>query len=195
MGGREVTAGGGLCVSRQVKPATEMGIDFSKYYSLEEYLFNEVRVNFEKRGYLTSEEFFCIVIWKAVRAKTLILRKLLAKNQPLDVTVRQLTSDLVMANSSQDKLSLLLDKWKFRLPMASAILTVLYPDDFTIYDVRVCASLNIKDFSGCKSQIDQYFNYFLPKIKNVRNGKTLRENDKFLWGQSFYNDLKIFLNV
>ena len=26
-------------------------------------------------------------------------------------------------------------RWKFRLPTASAILSVLYPDMFTIYDV------------------------------------------------------------
>jgi hypothetical protein len=32
----------------------------------------------------------------------------------------------------------LLTKWGFRLPTASAILAVLYPDKFTVYDIRVC---------------------------------------------------------
>lgn len=32
--------------------------------------------------------------------------------------------------------------------MASAILTVLYPNDFTVYDIRVCDEL--KDFHGLK---------------------------------------------
>lgn len=34
----------------------------------------------------------------------------------------------------------------FRLPMASAIATVLYPNDFTVYDIRVCEMLG--DFHG-----------------------------------------------
>ena len=36
---------------------------------------------------------------------------------------------------------ILIEDWAFRLPMASAILTVLYPDSFTVYDIRVCSEL------------------------------------------------------
>ena len=36
-------------------------------------------------------------------------------------------------------------KWAFRLPTASAILTVLYPDVFTVYDRRVCKVLGAFD--------------------------------------------------
>jgi len=41
--------------------------------------------------------------------------------------------------------------------MASAILTVLYPDDFTVYDYRVIEQLGIKDIRDRKNQIKQYF--------------------------------------
>jgi len=34
-----------------------------------------------------------------------------------------------------------LTKWGFRLPTASAILAVLYPDTFTVYDKRACDAL------------------------------------------------------
>jgi len=35
-------------------------------------------------------------------------------------------------------------EWDLALPMASAILSVCWPDDFTVYDYRVCES--VKDF-------------------------------------------------
>ena len=34
--------------------------------------------------------------------------------------------------------------WKLRLPTASAVLTVLYPEDFTVYDQRVCKMLDMQ---------------------------------------------------
>ena len=46
---------------------------YLKYYFLEDYLFNDVNKNFQRRGYLTPEEFFAIVIWKRNASKTKIL--------------------------------------------------------------------------------------------------------------------------
>ncbi|MGJ9384908.1 hypothetical protein [Salipaludibacillus sp. CF4.18] len=43
--------------------------------------------------------------------------------------------------NAKEKLRYVMKAWDFRLPMATAILTVLYPDDFTVYDVRVCEQL------------------------------------------------------
>jgi hypothetical protein len=57
---------------------------------------------------------------------------------PIDTAVRNVTQDIAQATSPQDKLKVLLSAWGFLLPMASPILTVLYPNDFTVYDVRVC---------------------------------------------------------
>ncbi len=39
------------------------------------------------------------------------------------------------------RLEVLMTEWKFRLPMATAILTVLYPTEFSVYDIRVCGQL------------------------------------------------------
>jgi hypothetical protein len=38
---------------------------------------------------------------------------------------------------------ILMRDWGLRLPMASAILTVLFPEEFTVYDQRVCGSLSV----------------------------------------------------
>src|SRR3989344_4900183 len=111
-------------------------MDFIKYYFLEDYLFKEVRNNFQKRGYLTAEEFFCIVIWKSNRAKTKIKKKLLGFGD-LTAQIKKMTSEIFNEADNRKKLKILFKEWRFSLPMATAILTVLYPDDFTIYDVRV----------------------------------------------------------
>lgn len=166
-------------------------LNYLKYYFIEDYLFREVRKNFKNNGYLSPEEFFCIIIWKSNRAKTAIKRKLL-KLGSLRGIVRKLTSEIFHATGTKQKLELLIKDYKFSLPMASAILTVLYPDDFTVYDVSVRRQLKIRDFAGRQNQIERYFAEFLPSVKKIQ-GKSLRNKDRYLWGKSFYEDLMEFL--
>jgi hypothetical protein len=52
-----------------------------------------------------------------------------------------IAADLHGAIDPEQQLGLLLTKWGFRLPTATAILAVLYADTFTIYDIRVCNRL------------------------------------------------------
>lgn len=169
-----------------------MKLDYSKYYFLEGYLFDEITNNFRKRKYLTPEEFFCIVIWKANRAKSKIKNKILKKKGSLEGNIKRLTEKIYKTRNNEEKLRILLEGWGFGLPMATAILTVLYPDDFSIYDIRVRNQLGIKDFSGRKDKIKKYFNEFLP-IVTKQVGKSLRDKDKYLWGKDFYNALVKFI--
>ena len=168
-------------------------MDLIKYYFLEDYLFKEVKNNFYKHRYLTPEEFFCIVIWKSNRAKTAIKSKLL-KFGNLRKTVEKLTNEIFHTRGNKHKLELLVKSWKFSLPMAAAILTVLYPKEFTMYDVRVRGQMSIhKDFAGHENQVERYFDEFLPKVRKMGRGKDLRNKDRYLWGKSFYEDLEKFL--
>ena len=100
-------------------------MNYLKYYYSEDYLFGEVKNNFQKRGYLTPEEFFCIVIWKANRAKSKIKFKILRSGVNLEQSVRKLTNEIFRESNNIEKLRILLENWKFNLPMATAILTVL----------------------------------------------------------------------
>jgi hypothetical protein len=59
----------------------------------------------------------------------------------MDSAVCELTKGVAERSERADKLRYLLADWGFRLPMATAILTVLYPEEFTVYDTRVCALL------------------------------------------------------
>jgi hypothetical protein len=114
-------------------------VDYKKYYNLESYLLTKVKDNFKRNGFLTTEEFFCIIIWKANRSKSKIRTKLqkLFKTKDNNEMVKKLTQSLSCAQTPKEKLKYLMTECGFRLPMASAILTVLYPEEFTVYDVRV----------------------------------------------------------
>ena len=162
-------------------------MDYKKFYNLEEYLFREVGPLFRESSTLSVEDFFCIVIWKANRAKTNIKKKL-SKTTTLSESIRQIISDLVKAKEPEEKLDILVKKWKFGLPMATAILTVLYPKEFTVYDYRVREQLGLSNIYSVK----KYFKDFLPMVKKYADSRneSLRESDKELWGKSFFGDLQ-----
>lgn len=168
-------------------------IPFSKFAYLENYIFSEVRNNFHSRCYLIPEEFFCIVIWKSNRAKGKI-KNLLLRSGSLEAVIKNITKQIHDEKDNKKKLKNLIEKWKFRLPMASSILTVLYPKDFSIYDYRVIEQIGMNDFKDRKNQIERYFSEFLPKVQECGLGESLRDKDKYLWGKSFYNSLLKFLN-
>lgn len=172
-------------------------MDYAKYSNLENYLFKEVSKNFHERGFLTKEEFFCIVIWKANRAKSKIAKKL-EKTAPLDISIKNLTSTIYNSPSNKDKLAVLMNDYGFYLPMSSAILSVLYQDYFSVYDVRVCDMLKLEfktdKFHKLKNWTFErlwpaYLEY-LKKTIEITGKANYREADKYLWGKSFYEQLK-----
>jgi hypothetical protein len=172
--------------------------DYLKYYHLETYLFETVRKRFHDVGGLGAFDFFCIVVWKANRAKSKVARKLI-KHDPqgritLDPIVAELTASLFKAKEDKERLRILVEDWGFRLPMASAILTVLWPDDFTVYDQRVCNELQDFHSIGNKSNFDKLWLAYLEFKESVEagapHGLQLRDKDRHLWGKSFHNQLR-----
>jgi hypothetical protein len=156
-----------------------------------------VRENFLNQGYLSALDFFCIIIWKSNRAKSKIAKKLLAQKQGeenLDEVVRDLTAGLAHQTNPKEKMRYLLEDWKFRLPMASAILSTLYPEDFTIYDVRVCGILgNFNNLGNCIDFDKLWCGYLKFKtaiVEATPDELNLRDKDRYLWGKSFYEQLK-----
>lgn len=165
-------------------------------YHLEEYLFKTVGPTFQIKGELSAFEFFCIVIWKANRAKSKIALKLLAfdkKNRrDLDSIIRNLSRSLHSV-PEKEKLRILVEDWGFKLPMATAILTVLWPDDFTIYDFRVCSTLgkhhNLLNRTKFENLWKGYEEFKSDVEASTPATLSLRDKDKFLWGESFKNQL------
>ena len=67
-------------------------VDYQSFYHLESYLERTVKARFERDGELSGFDFFCIVIWKANRAKTKVATRLLrATSNDLDGAARELT--------------------------------------------------------------------------------------------------------
>ncbi len=169
-------------------------LDYHQYYDIESYLFNIVRCRFAEQHCLSAFDFFCIVIWKANRAKSKIARKLLAGGHvDLDTAVHELTAGLAQQPTAKDRLRYLWETWQFRLPMASAILTVLYPEEFTIYDVRVCDMLggfhNLYNLTRFENLWDGY-EAFKRQVNDMSPKElTLRDKDRYLVGKSFYEQL------
>jgi hypothetical protein len=171
--------------------------DYLKYYHLEKYLFNDVSNHFRTDGHITAFDFFCIVIWKANRSKSKIANRLLDKKlgqENLDSAAKVLTSAIFKAESSKQRLEIIMKTWGFRLPMASAILTVLYPDEFTVYDVRVCEMLQAFKDVQHKSHFDDIWCGYEKYVQTVKNGvieqAALRDKDRWLWGKSFASQLE-----
>lgn len=160
--------------------------EYLKYYFLEDYLFGEVNKNFKKRGYLTPEEFFAIVIWKSNRAKTTVKRGIKKSGK----SIKAVMSAVAKAKTPEQKLDILTALPGIGIPMASAILTVCYPNDFTIADYRACASLkefSIKIDGNPTARVDSYFEY-LNACKRLakKHNLSLRDFDRVLWGRDFY---------
>lgn len=106
----------------------------------------------------------------------------------MEAICRTLTASLYNAPNHKERLRLLMKDWKFALPMASAILTVCWPEDFTVYDRRVRERLvdfpelnNLTDFE----EIWEGFNEYKAKVSEIAPAKlSLRDKDRYLWGKS-----------
>jgi len=180
----------------QVQPEqVAPGADCIQFYTLESYLFNTVHRRFAHQGYLGAFDFFCIVIWKANRAKTKVAKRLLSNTtKTLDEVVVELTKAIAAQPTPKERMSLLMfGDIRFRLPMASAILTVLYPEEFTVYDYRVCETVggfrNLTNLTNIDRLWEGYGAFMSAVISNSPAGLSLRNRDRYLWGKSFRDQL------
>lgn len=169
-------------------------IDPLYYYNLESYLFEQVSKRFQEDGSIGAFDFLSIVIWKANRAKTKIAKRLLANSDSLEEAARKLTSLLYEAKSDEERLAILMSCYGFLLPMASSILSVFWPERFTVYDIRVCEELRDFDWVGNLSKQskvwDGYLKYRTAVIEATPTELTLRDKDRYLWGRSAASQLK-----
>src|ERR1019366_230493 len=112
-------------------------IDYRDFYHDEEYLLG-VGERFRQTGEIEPADFYMILVWKANRAKNYHRNRLKDKAGTFQAAVSTIASQLFSSTNEKQQLEILLEKWGFALPTASAILTILYPTHFTIYDYRVC---------------------------------------------------------
>ena len=173
-------------------------VDYRKYYHLERYLFENVGPGFAETGKVSPTDFYLIIVWKANRAKSRIRKRLDKQKGGFSAAVSTIAERLRATPGARERLEILMKDWGFRLPMATAILTVLYPTNFSVYDVRV--SQQLKDFHklgqwGFSDRLWKEYQGYLRAVTSAAPKKlSLRDKDRYLWGRSFFegveNDLR-----
>lgn len=165
-------------------------VDYRKFSYLEDYLFSEVSPRFAETGEISPPDFYMIVIWKANRAKTKVRDRLGRREGGFAGAVQSMAAALCTSTSPKQKLGIVMRDWGFLLPMASAILTVLYPEEFSVYDVRVCDQLERFHELAHRKFSDRLWSDYLEFLAAVTDagpdGLSLRDKDRYLWGRSFY---------
>lgn len=164
--------------------------DYLKIYDLECYLFSEVGPRFAEAGKIHPADFYMIIIWKSNRAKTKIRDRLNKKEGNFAAAVKKIAGSLHASDGPKRQLEVLMKEWSFRLPMASAILTVLYPNEFSVYDIRVCEQLGEFKRLSDRQFSDRLWNdyqNFLKAVNDAVPGElNLRDKDRYLWARSFH---------
>lgn len=180
--------------------ASNVDVDYLGYYDSERFLFEVVGPSFRATGQIRPEEFFLILIWKANRAKSKQLKRLIQiENCGFPEAVARICAAISNAETPADKLAVLMKRWRFRLPTATAILSVFYPDDFTVYDYRACEQLKL---FGCTEPFEKlehlsvgtvwpgYERFTRAVTDMVPDQKSLRGKDRYLWGKSLYEEIQ-----
>jgi thermostable 8-oxoguanine DNA glycosylase len=171
-------------MKKMIRPTITEVKAYSKFADLEQYLFGEVHDNFLKNHFLSPLEFYSIVIWKSNRSKTLVKKGLGTVK-----AIEQLTREIYLEDNLVKKVDQLVKIKGIGYPIASAILSVCYPDDFTVVDYRAKATLkrlNQRIQGDPTSETNAYLDYVtkcraFAKECNI----SLRILDKYLWGYDF----------
>ncbi len=170
---------------------------YLEYYDIETYLFSKLHRRFHRDRCLYAFDFFSIVRWKSNRARAQILKGLKERCSNLDQAVRCVTREIHEAEDHENRLKNLMGVRGVGLAMATAILAVLYPDDFTVYDTRVCKQLKrcgLGRFSNLGNRSAEtiwegYKEYRGAVRKAAPEGLGLRDMDRWLWARDMVHDL------
>lgn len=169
-------------------------VDYLKFYDDEDYLIS-IGESFRATGHIEPADFYMMLIWKANRAKNRHrdrLKRLVDGSFP--DAVSEIASALHASANRKQRLQILMEKWEFALPTATAILTLLYPDEFTVYDYRVCDEVGLP-YNPQPSFSDQLWHRY-EEFQAAVMGATpkditnLRDRDRFLIGRSFRKQLE-----
>jgi hypothetical protein len=139
---------------------------------LEERLLTEVSDGIAARAFLTRDDLMQVGRWKSSRSADHLERN-------SDQDIEELTR-LALVSPDRLKERVLCLLRGVGPPVASAILTVAYPERFTVMDVRVLEVLHT--FGELRSRTPHYYDYLLRcHALAARAGCGLRALDRALW--------------
>jgi len=164
--------------------------DYLKFYDDEQYLLEEVSSRFHDTGQITAADFYMLLIWKANRAKNYHRDRLksMVPSGMFQDAVNEIAASLRKIVEEKERLRLLMVSWGFSLPTASAILTILYQEEFTVYDYRVREELGSRKDLSQRVFSDELWSEYEEFREMVRAATpthlSLRDKDRFLMGRS-----------
>jgi hypothetical protein len=167
--------------------------DYRKFYDDETYLL-DAGSHFRETGQLDAADFYMLLMWKANRAKNYHRKRMKRQAGSFDAAVAAIAVDIHRAADGKGRLQVLMDKWLFALPTATAILALLYPDEFTVYDWRVCGELPGQSYKPWRAFSDGLWNSYQAFVRSViqatPRGLSLRDKDRYLIGRSIRKELE-----
>jgi hypothetical protein len=185
----------GSAAAEPAAPPSETG--YQAYHYLEGYLFGTVTPRFASEGSLGAFDLFCIVRWKAEHTEGKVARQFIDRSGVADLegAARRLTTGVAQEPKARERMRYVVSKG-FRLPLASAILTVLYPEEFMVYDPRLCGQLpegadfhNLANVRNFERLWDGYQAYLEAVREATPAHLSLRHREGYLWGKAFYEQL------
>jgi len=153
--------------------------------------FNQASRVIKQRGYLLKKEFQSICEWKTLRQR----RKYELNDE--DKIKEASSKAMDHRQSTEEKVIALRSLKGVGVPVASALLTVIYPEDFCVIDYRAWRALiwlsspKIEEYEGYSLLLDKvrksddlgsYMEY-LGKVRNIakHNQMTARKIEMALW--------------
>jgi hypothetical protein len=144
------------------------------HYPGEDHLFSVIGAAVRSRGEYTRDELLQVGRWKSARATSS-----LAKNS--DELVAAVTRT-ALAAPTLIKHRVLTILSGVGVPMASALLTIWKPEEFTVIDVRAISTLRAAGLLGPGADLPPYVQYLdLCRRLSMDNGADLRSLDRALW--------------
>jgi hypothetical protein len=112
-----------------------------------------------ERGHLTYDEFYAICCWKEPRQR---MRRFWQRNAPAFVV--DCTAAALATTDERARMDALLRLHGVGLPIASAILTLLFPEDYGVIDIRAWQTLFhygsvTTNPAGCNFALDEWLTY------------------------------------
>ncbi|HXR38605.1 MAG TPA: hypothetical protein VN776_05915 [Terracidiphilus sp.] len=164
-------------------------IDYLKFYDDENYLMGEVAQKFHEAGTIDPVDFYMLLIWKANRAKGYHKKRLQKKaSGSFKEAVSRIATSLWTCAERKERMQILVEDWEFSLPTATAILAILYPSEFTVYDYRVCDELkhDYRPYLSFSASLWAEYEEFQKKVEREAPADLcLRDKDRFLTGRSY----------
>lgn len=155
--------------------------DYLRFYDAEAYLLG-AGTNYRETGDLSAADFYMLLGWKANRAKYRHRDRLKRRAGSLENAVKTIASQLRTSAERKRRLHILMKHWGFALTTATVILTILYPDEFIIYDYSV--SQEVGQFCGegrFTNQLWSEYERFQAAVSSMApHHLSLRDKNRFL---------------